>query len=112
MARIIYNSKIPRIASLFFPVGAITIGPIIFVRAGSASKTLLNHEKIHIEQGRELYYVGFWALYFYYFLRGVVRFGAYEAYKSIPFEREAYGNQANLNYLSRRPKNNWKTYRI
>lgn len=110
--KIIYNSIIPKLASWFFPVAAITIGPFVFVRRSRANPYLINHESIHVAQGRELYYLGFWALYFYYFFRGVFKFGPFEAYKSIPFEREAYANQTDLEYLNKRKPQGWKSYRI
>lgn len=64
---------------------------------------LINHEKIHLKQQRELMILPF---YFFYLLEGLVRFllylDAYTAYRNISFEREAYQNESNLNYLQQR----------
>lgn len=61
---------------------------------------LINHERIHLRQQRELLILPFYLLYL---LEGIVRFfmyfDAYKAYRNISFEREAYQNEANLNYL-------------
>lgn len=66
---------------------------------------LVNHERIHLRQQRELWILPFYLLYL---LEGVVRFliyfDAYKAYRNISFEREAYHNETNLNYLSGRSR--------
>lgn len=63
-------------------------------------RVLINHERIHLRQQRELLVLPFYLLYL---LEGIVRFfiyfDAYKAYKNISFEREAYQNEADLNYL-------------
>ncbi|MCM4167037.1 hypothetical protein KCTC52924_01894 [Arenibacter antarcticus] len=64
---------------------------------------LINHEKIHLKQQRELLVLPFYMLYL---LEGVVRFfiyfDVYTAYRNISFEREAYQNESNLYYLQER----------
>ncbi len=66
---------------------------------------LINHERIHLRQQRELWILPFYLLYL---MEGMVRFfiyfDAYKAYKNISFEREAYHNEADLNYLSGRSR--------
>ena len=60
---------------------------------------LINHEKIHLKQQRELLIVFF---YFFYLtewlLRALFYMDSYKAYKNISFEREAYANEKNLDY--------------
>ncbi|SMG50428.1 hypothetical protein [Arenibacter troitsensis] len=79
--------------------------PFIILKNSSLKKdaTLLNHEKIHLRQQRELLIVPF---YFLYLLEGIIRyliyFDAYKAYQNISFEREAYQNETNLYYLEER----------
>jgi len=79
--------------------------PFIILKNSSLKKdaTLLNHEKIHLRQQRELLIVPF---YFFYLLEGIIRylmyFDAYKAYQNISFEREAYDNETNLYYLQER----------
>ncbi|WP_026814537.1 hypothetical protein [Arenibacter certesii] len=64
---------------------------------------LINHEKIHLKQQRELLIIPF---YLIYLLEGLIRFfiyfDAYTAYRNISFEREAYCNESNLLYLQQR----------
>ena len=63
----------------------------------------LNHERIHLRQQMELLLVPFHIWYVLYYLiarkRGKKKS---EAYKSIPFEREAYEHMYDLNYLKER----------
>ncbi len=69
----------------------------------------LNHEYIHFKQGKELLFIGFWLLYVLNYLFNLFRFNfdSHEAYINIAFEREAYENQRNFNYISKRKKYNW-----
>lgn len=69
----------------------------------------LNHEYIHFEQGKELWFLGFWLLYVLNYLINLFRykFDNHEAYIMIAFEREAYENQRNFSYVSKRKKYNW-----
>lgn len=70
---------------------------------------LLNHEKIHIRQQLELLVVLF---YIWYGIEFLVRYFQYKnwnlAYRNISFEREAYTNEKDLNYLKKRSF--WKFY--
>lgn len=64
---------------------------------------LLNHEKIHFRQQIELLIVPFYLLYLLnYLILLLVYFSHDKAYRNIVFEREAYANQNNLNYLNQR----------
>jgi hypothetical protein len=88
----------------------ITLYPfILMVPEVRDNVVILNHERIHIEQQRELYIVGFYVLYVGYWLRGLLT-GADDAYRSIPFEREAYGKERDLGYLSFRKPHSWRQY--
>ena len=64
---------------------------------------IINHERIHTAQQRELLFVPF---YVAYIVEWVVRLlkerNFYAAYRSISFEREAYAHGDNLNYLASR----------
>ena len=66
-------------------------------------KYVINHERIHTAQQRELLFIGFYILYF---IEWVVRYihhrNWHKAYKNISFEKEAYSNDQNLNYLQSR----------
>ena len=106
--RIIQNSRIPSMLSWFINIGAITIYPFI-ISKGEMDITTINHEMIHIKQQKELFVVGFYPLYAMFWVVNLLwhRMSAADAYRMIPFEIEAYGNQENLNYLSSRPKFAW-----
>lgn len=72
---------------------------------------LINHEKIHQRQQRELLFVGHWILYlFFYLYHLAITRSHIKAYERIPFEREAYAHQSNLKYLNDRPAYNWRKY--
>ncbi len=65
--------------------------------------TLVNHERIHTAQMRELGFIGFYIIYGLEWLWHLLReFSAYKAYRAISFEREAYGHGYDLTYLARR----------
>lgn len=72
---------------------------------------LLNHEKIHTAQQKELLWIPFYLIYFFEWLIRLVQFhNSEKAYRSISFEREAYGNDFNLNYLHTRIRfAQWRT---
>ena len=85
-------------------VNGMTIWPFVLVQQPNPSARLLNHERIHLRQQLELlllpFYIWYFAEYGYYRLRGLRH---YEAYRSIRFEREAFANDHNLDYLNNRP---------
>ena len=72
---------------------------------------VVNHERIHTAQMRELLFIPF---YIIYGLEWLVRFVQYRswgtAYRNISFEREAYTNGNNLSYLPRRHPFAWRKY--
>lgn len=104
---IIYNNFVP-----VKGYTAINLMGIIFIRndcKDKVSKTLLNHEKIHGKQMKELLFVPF---YFLYVMEWLVRLviSPKTAYKSISFERECYSSQSNLGYIKTRKRFNWIKY--
>lgn len=98
--RIIYSKYFP-------PKGfaAINLFGLIIGRReyGELTKYELNHEKIHTRQIVEMLWIFF---YIFYFTEWTVRLIQYRspivAYYNISFEREAYDNDKNLNYLENR----------
>ena len=86
---------------------AITLYPFIFVRNDSDKydKELINHERIHLRQQKELLILFF---YIWYFLDFVIKYLRYrnwdKAYRNIIFEKEAYNNENDLNYLKKRKR--------
>lgn len=67
------------------------------------NKVTLNHEKIHIRQQLELLILPFYIWYLTDFLIKYIRYKNFDlAYRNIIFEREAYKNERDLNYLKSR----------
>ena len=66
-------------------------------------KYVVNHELIHSAQQKELLWIPF---YIIFLIVWVIRFCQYgnwhKAYMNISFEKEAYSNGNNLNYLKTR----------
>jgi len=63
----------------------------------------INHEKIHFRQQLELLILPFYIWYFFEFMIRIVQFkDGKKAYRTISFEREAYENEKDLNYLKSR----------
>ena len=110
---VIFNSKIPQLLSIFINIGAITLWPFIIYRykKEDVSPKLVNHETIHIKQQQELFVIGFYVLYVYYWLKNLIKYkNSSTAYYNIPFEVEAYTHDQDLEYLSNRKKHAWKAY--
>ena len=106
------NSKVPIILSYLasIDIGAIAFGPFVWCR-GIMDDELRNHETIHYHQQLELLFVGQWILYVFYWLKGLIKYkdGAI-AYGESPFEREAYDNDSDLDYLKNRQRFAWRHY--
>lgn len=72
-------------------------------RALKEDAILMNHERIHLKQQQELLVVLFYILYtLEWAFKSFVHLNTYEAYKNISFEREAYENEKNLDYIKNR----------
>lgn len=106
--KIVYNSLIP-----FKGFIAINMFGVLFVRNEYKEKitpTVINHEQIHTAQMKELLYVFFYIIYIFEYIVNLFRYMTPdEAYRNISFEREAYGNQSNMEYLlNRKPFGQWR----
>ena len=102
--------KIVRTSILpFNGFSAINLLGILFVHPGVyLSNEMMNHERIHTAQQREMLFVFFFLAYLIEWLVRLPMRG--NAYRNISFEREAYANQRNLNYLKTRPLYAWRRY--
>ena len=83
----------------------LTFFPFVFMMDAKdkENKVFINHEKIHIRQQLELLIVPF---FIWYFIEYGFRLMQYKdkniAYHNISFEREAYKNEKDLDYLMSR----------
>ena len=63
----------------------------------------MNHEMILIHQQREMLVVFFYIVYLFEYFIGLIKLkNDYLAYKNLSFEREAFDNEDNQNYLDKR----------
>ena len=83
----------------------ITLFPFIIVSENDLkqNQVTMNHEKIHIRQQMELLILPF---FLWYGIEFLIKWFIYKdknvAYRNISFEREAYANEKDLNYLKER----------
>ena len=101
---IVKNNIVP-----FSHYKAMTVWPFIFVREGKTFNAIdENHERIHGAQQKELLLVGFYILYIVLFVMRLIRYGNWKkAYRSCPFETEAYFWESTLHYLDHRRHFSW-----
>lgn len=89
---------------------AINLFGIIFTK-GDLSVPSIRHEKIHTRQQLELLIIPFYLLYILEWLFRLLQYrNAFQAYKNISFEREAYENMNDESYLEGRKKYAWMKY--
>ena len=95
------------VAKYLIPKGfrGLTVFPFVIIKYAfdSQNKILVNHEKIHIRQQLELLVLPFFV---WYLVEYTIRLFQYKnanlAYRNISFEREAYANELNIDYLKNR----------
>ncbi len=83
----------------------LTVFPFVFVkyRVDKENLVFVNHEKIHLRQQSELLVLPFFIIYILeYFVRLIQYRKKDLAYRNISFEREAYSNEYNFDYLKER----------
>ncbi len=91
----------------FVPKGytGIALFPFIFVTKKEDAKNpyFINHEKIHLQQQKELLVIFFYFWYIIDFFLKYIKYHDWDtAYRNSIFEREAYQNEHNLHYLKTR----------
>ncbi len=109
-----YNDKFLNSISWFMRIGGITLWPFVVLRERYNSsqywrrvaERIINHESIHIKQQEELLIIPFYILYVTEWFFKLFFYGK-DSYYNISFEREAYTNDENLNYLKSRKKYAW-----
>lgn len=112
--KIIYNNLIP-----FKGYSAINLCGILFVRNDCKDQVddeMINHESIHSKQIFEMLVIFF---YIWYIIEWFIKLFKYgdsdedgrgDAYHNISFEREAYDNEKDLEYLNKRKLYSWWYY--
>lgn len=96
--KIIYNKIIPFGKGFY----AINLFGVLFAK-GPCDRVMINHEMIHTAQIKELGYLFFYIVYLIEWLVRIIQFRGYvEGYRNISFEREAYANQHDPEYLEKR----------
>ena len=95
------------VAKYLIPRGfsGITIFPFIFLKEERdvLNKSIIQHEKIHIKQQLELMILPFFIWYgMEYFFRILQYKNIHTAYRNISFEREAYANESQKDFLQKR----------
>lgn len=89
----------------FGKADAITIFPFILLRRKGmkSDEILLNHERIHLSQALELFIFPFYIWYLFEFFVRLIQYCSFDlAYQNISFEREAFANQMDKDYLKKR----------
>lgn len=83
----------------------LTLWPFIILKEIRLKKdtVLINHERIHLKQQLEMLILPFYMVYLMEWLLRTLRYrDSYKAYQNISFEREAYQNEDNLDYINQR----------
>tara|TARA_B110000259_G_scaffold186215_1_gene236909 strand:+ start:2229 stop:2603 length:375 start_codon:yes stop_codon:yes gene_type:complete len=110
-----YSDEFLNKISILMNIGGITLWPFIVLREyyqgttnywRSKRERIINHESIHIKQQEELLIIPFYVLYILEWFIKLFFYGK-KAYYNISFEREAYNNERDLEYLNNRKKYNW-----
>ena len=102
-----------KIPFVFQKFSGCAVWPFIVVKSEKLKqdRVFVNHERIHLRQQAELlvipFYVWYAAEYVYFRIQG---YDAFKAYRAIRFEREAYTNEENLDYLKSRKFWAFKNY--
>lgn len=100
----------------YFPIKgfvAINMFSILFVRKEfyPLEERTMNHEQIHSEQMREMFYLGFYIWYIVEWLLRLLQYYNFkEAYNNISLEKEAYTKEKELTYLSSRRRFSFINY--
>lgn len=83
----------------------LSLWPFIILKTSSLKNDniLINHERIHLKQQIELFILPFYIFYLLeWLIKCIYYLDSYKAYQNISFEREAYANESNLNFVSER----------
>ncbi len=94
-------------------INGITLYPFIFIRdpEDKQNNVLINHEKIHLKQQSELLIIFFYIAYILEYYYHLIKLkNGHQAYLAISFEREAYAQEHDLQYLRKRKLWSFRKY--
>lgn len=92
---------------------AITLFPFVFYNGQPLNGREVRHETVHLWQQAALLLVGFYVLYFVFWLIGLLRYrNSDRAYREIPFERSAYILESESDVSPARQSYHWITCMI
>ncbi len=97
----------------FMRTAGMAMYPFIFFKRAHYCEDacMVNHGKIHHRQQIELLIIPFYLFYLINYLINLLIYKHHhDAYCNICFEREAYKNEENLNYMKERKFWNWLLY--
>lgn len=103
------DSRIPKLLSTISPIDiwAISLCGTVFCR-GTLTPRVKRHETIHFQQQLEMLFAFQLILYVFFWVYGLFRYRSMlVAYYENPFEREAFRNDEDENYLENRPRFAW-----
>jgi hypothetical protein len=106
----IYCDWVCNIASKIngFQVDGSEFIPCVIILRRGCPESIVRHETVHYEQMLECLFVFWYLIYLFNYLINLIRYRDHKiAYKYILFEREAYNNQNNANYIGIRKRYNW-----
>lgn len=102
----------PTIILPLMKVQGMAIFPFILLKdhAGKNDEKLIRHETIHLRQQLEMLVLPFYLLYIILYMINRLKYDHHKAYLNIVFEREAYAEEGNVNYLKKRKLWSWVHY--
>ena len=112
-----YNDKFLDRVGIFFKIAGISLFPFVVMRERyledlpywkERRKKTVNHETIHFQQQLECLVIPFYIIYILeYLFKAIYYFSIKKAYYNISFEKEAFANDKNFEYLKTRKRYNW-----
>jgi len=109
----IENSRLLKLFNRIFSINfeGFTFYPFILLSGENTEKDIYNHELIHIQQTEETFFIGYILILVTQYTFNLCKYrNLYKAYRNLAFEKEAYDNMKNLDYLKSRKKFAWLTY--
>ena len=109
-----YITVYSRLLPLGRKMRSMAMWPFVIVKRSKRdefSDRVRRHEEIHLRQQLELWLVGFYVLYGWYYVKGRFKYRSHEvAYGNNPFEREAYTYDYLATYLEQRQRFAWRAF--